>query len=485
MELRIALDLPEGFRPKAKYALRVLLAPYQIQPVWSDAETVAAQGGLYYGFSPLPFRSAEAPVLCLCSHPETWAYFEKREDLDPTAVFEWPDATGAHDAFPVLFGQPVVEQPSSPVRWVQADIVASAFFWLSDWQHHTRTHKDAHGRQPFAGSLQEHLHLHTRALVDEYGSLLADLLRQQGFAVEGRHATGDWWAVFSHDLDRIRKKSPGIAVRETFDFLLMNKRREALGRRLRRWGSAMGQWAFGDDAYEASILRLFREERERGIRGVYLFKSVLNRHVNDARDYLSYPFLDRILAEIRQNSAEMGYHSGYEAGSAPSQLRAEMGRLSNRAGAELRCHRSHYLRYDPTVTFPQIEELGMTVDSSVAWAEVSGFRAQTSRPYPIFDIGTNRPLKVLEVPLAVMDTQLFGYQKFGPDEAISQSDEVLHTAKRHGGVIVWNFHHHIHDPIDAPGWGRLVESAYERSADRAVTFSDLHKMYAPVYANME
>jgi hypothetical protein len=173
---------------------------------------------------------------------------------------------------------------------------------------------------------------------------------------------------------------------------------------------------------------------------------------------------------------EIGYHSGYEAGHNIDQLRAEYGRLSNRVGQTIAVHRSHYLRYKEGVTFPMLDELGIKVDSSVAWAEQTGFRAQTCRPYPLFDIASNRQLGVIEIPLSVMDTQPFGYMKLKPEDAVSDSASIVNTVKRHNGVMVWNFHHHIYDELDAPEWHRLLLAAYELSEDgQNVTFKSIYE----------
>src|SRR5690606_24261122 len=175
------------------------------------------------------------------------------------------------------------------------------------------------------------------------------------------------------------------------------------------------------------IYKLLREEKQRDIQGSYLLKSIVKRHKHDASDYLMNPFINSSISEIDYNRAEIGYHSGYEAGTNPIQLRAELSRLSNRVGRTIRVHRSHYLRYDPAVTFPVLEELGIKVDSSIAWAEQTGFRSQTCRPFPIYNVAENTSTSLIEVPLAVMDTQPFGYMKLAPDAAIKNSEDLVHT----------------------------------------------------------
>lgn len=476
MLLRVALGVPERFVPKALYAIRVLLAPFGLKAELFDIDDVFANGGIYYGSFPYPDLTGNGRVLAMESLPETWDYFERRDRYDPLQV-KFIEL-GSNHTVPVLFGSAGTIDTAGNVSKVYFDLVASAFFWLSDWQDVTRPERDSHDRQPYHGSLQQHLKLHCRAVVDEYGEILRSIVGE----IAQLKATATCRMVFSHDIDRIRKKTAGIAVRETLDYLLFNRRAEPIGQRMNRWVASMRQLASDQDAYEASISRLLDEHHDRGNNSCLLFKSVIERHLHDANDYLSQPFFESMLGRVKGESHEMGYHSGYEAGGNPDQLRAEYGRLCNRVGKSIKVHRSHYLRYKAGVTFVELEKLGVLIDSSVAWAEQTGFRAQTCHPYPLFDIASNRMLKVMEVPLSIMDTQPFGYMKLDADGAISNASDVMHTVRRHGGVMVWNFHHHIFDALDAPRWHELLIAAFDMSkSSQIVTFESIHESTQTMY----
>jgi hypothetical protein len=470
MVVRVALGVPDHFVPKAQYAISVLLAPYDVRILWSDVGDVSLYGGLYYGVLPYPDQLGDSLVICIESLQHTWEYFDSRNRYDPS------DSTQTeflgYTPIPVLFGSHHTDQSQSGVTYVYADIVASAFFWLADWQNTTRTERDSHGRQPFQGSMQQFLQLQSRAVVDEYSDLLASLL---SVATPMTRRVQGWRTIFSHDIDRIRKKTAGIVVRESLDYLVLNRRKASFKQRLGRWGKAMGQFVRGADAYEASIERIMSEHKRRNTRSCFLFKSILNRHHHDANDYLGQPYFDDLLASIRENQVEIGYHSGYEAGGNADQMRAEYGKLCNRVGQTIEVHRSHYLRYVEGVTFPLLEELGLKVDSTVAWAEQTGFRAQTCRPYPLFDNKSNRQLSVMEIPLSVMDTQPFGYMNLDAKAAIDNSQALVDTVIRHGGVMVWNFHHHIYDELDAPGWHQLLDAAYDMG--KSSQFTTFHSIY--------
>jgi hypothetical protein len=49
--------------------------------------------------------------------------------------------------------------------------------------------------------------------------------------------------------------------------------------------------------------------------------------------------------------------------------------------------------------------------------------------------------------------------------------------------MVWNFHHHIFDEMDAPGWHHLLEAAYTMAKEGTVaTFRSIHDDNTTAYA---
>jgi hypothetical protein len=458
MKLRIALGVPNHFAPKARYAIRVLLAPYKIDIEWCELADLSEYGGCYYGPMPIPDNKSEKPIFCINSESKTWEYFESKESYANPSHFLIRDYSGT--ALPVLFGKEGITSSVANQQCLEADLIASAFYWLSDWQENTRSDRDTHDRLLFKASLQEKMDIGYRAVVDEYGEYL---IRFLGLDPEQVRRNKQVRSVFTHDIDRIQKKTAGILVRESLDYLILNRLKKPLSERISRWVQALRQYRGSTDAYQASINRLLEYASKHQLPSTFFLKSILERHLHDGNDYLSTDYFSQIRTALQKQPYEVGYHSGYLAGFKPALLTKEWEQLNQAVGMSVKIHRSHYLRYKPSVTFPALADLHFQVDSSIAWADHIGFRAQTSQPYPIFDCASNRELPILEIPLSVMDTQYFGYMKLSIDQAIEHIARLLDTIDRHKGVIVWNFHHHIYDPLDAPGWSKVLEFAHERS----------------------
>ncbi len=132
--------------------------------------------------------------------------------------------------------------------------------------------------------------------------------------------------------------------------------------------------------------------------------------------------------------------------------------------------RYHYLRCLYHETLPLLERAGFAYDTSLAFAEHEGFRCGTAFPFHPYDLRTDEPLALLELPLAVMDTTLLApkYRALAPEQAAAAARAVLERVKRsRGGVSILWHHNHFH-PYVGRGYGEaywsLVDWARERGA---------------------
>ena len=148
--LPCCVEAPASYRPRAQYALRMLLLPLGIDPEWVDRDDLA-DGGLYYGPEPDDLPDT---VLKLRLAADVVTYFETPTPYR-TSWMRWRRWHG--ERWPVLFTDPETDQD---------DLVASTFFWLSGWQEYIIAERDRHGRFPHHASLQARFNTTTRPAVD-------------------------------------------------------------------------------------------------------------------------------------------------------------------------------------------------------------------------------------------------------------------------------------------------------------------------------
>jgi hypothetical protein len=175
----------------------------------------------------------------------------------------------------------------------------------------------------------------------------------------------------------------------------------------------------------------------------------------------------RLVETIREHGGEVGLHGSYLASRDPGLLADEVGALAN-LGAEVRGQRYHYLRVDPHANLAPLPGLGLRYDTTMGFPDAAGFRAGVAQPYRPWDVEADRPLELVEVPLAVMDVTLGEKRYLGLSarEAESRVLALLDWAAEHGGGFSVLWHTDRFDRGTGRGWDRLyfrlLDAVHER-----------------------
>jgi len=165
----------------------------------------------------------------------------------------------------------------------------------------------------------------------------------------------------------------------------------------------------------------------------------------DGRYRLSDPWIGRLLQRIAGRGHEVGFHGSYDVFEDPHLVAREFQEL--RATAEtlgiaqsVWGGRQHFLRWSNPWTWRAWSDAGLQYDSSLSYAELPGFRAGTSRAYPVFDLERRRMLPLYERPLTFMDASATRYLHLNPDETLELASRLARTSKATGGTFVLLWH---------------------------------------------
>src|SRR5262249_50645057 len=103
-------------------------------------------------------------------------------------------------------------------------------------------------------------------------------------------------------------------------------------------------------------------------------------------------------------------------------------------------------------TWVDWEACGLSYDSSVGFAERFGFRAGTGFPYRPWSFRENRELRLVEVPLILMDCTPVKYMGLRRREALDRIEALIRRMRRTGGIFTMLWHNTpLMDP-DYEGW---------------------------------
>ncbi len=348
------------------------------------------------------------------------------------------------------------------------DIVASAFYHLSRWEERSGSTTDRHGRFPASAALGGADGAAVDSLAVRFRAALGLDQHRRQFTVALTHDVDSPWRWYG------RRAYLGAAARA---------KRAAIGRRVGDLGTELAglleapvhrlrksdpNWAFE---------RIAEIERGHGGRSTYF---VMTGHSTPADGPAPEAYNRRRAAIVTQISAqgdEIGLHPSYATSDQPSLLADEKARLEALTGEPTAGVRFHYLRHRTHETLPLVAELGFRYDTSQGFAETPGLRAGFSLPFHPYDLALDRPLDLVELPLAIMDASLAEPRYLGldADAGLQRSVRVLeHVAEARGTVaILW--HVDRFDRVYARGWDlaydRLLQWVVDRGG-RIVTAAD-------------
>ena len=177
------------------------------------------------------------------------------------------------------------------------------------------------------------------------------------------------------------------------------------------------------------------------------------------------------------SGAEIGLHASYAAAFDPGLIAEEKAELE-RLGATLHGQRYHYLRVDPHANLAPLADLGLRYDSSLGFGGAPGFRAGIAHPFRPWDFEHDRPLDLVEIPLAAMDVTLAEprYLGLSVKEAERRLLTLLDWAAEHGGGFSILWHTDRFDPATAGGWDRLYARLIDAIYDRGGVCMPAHEL---------
>ena len=140
------------------------------------------------------------------------------------------------------------------------------------------------------------------------------------------------------------------------------------------------------DRYFQGIQALARVSDEHGLNNdAFYFMAADHSPYDSGYDPASPPVRRRI-EDLMEQGFELGLHPSYGAFDDPLRLAEEKARMDAVLGTTVYGGRQHYLRFRVPDTWRQWEQVGLTYDATMAYAEYAGFRCGTCFPFrPLWD----------------------------------------------------------------------------------------------------
>ncbi|AHE67637.1 polysaccharide deacetylase family protein [Legionella oakridgensis] len=323
------------------------------------------------------------------------------------------------------------------------DVFGSSFFLLTGYEEFVKKERDIHGRFPFEAShAYQNQYVH-RPLVNEYLEILwacmkhlwPDLERKQhryqlrlthDVDIPFRYAFASWKNCTKEMAKLTLNKQYMQALQQPYNFYMVKVRKKALS----------------DPFNTFSFLMDIAEKQ--GISATFYFMVEHTNRMN--ADYsLTHPFLIELLKTIHHRGHQIGLHGSYYSYQSEKIVHQEIEWLKKTCDSygitqNYWGNRQHYLRWDPQSTASILHQASINHDSTVGYAEQTGFRAGTCFDYYLYDLATGKQLAVIERPLVVMEASLLGYMNLNHEDAYKEIKKLQQVCKFYHGnfTLLWH-----------------------------------------------
>lgn len=167
--------------------------------------------------------------------------------------------------------------------------------------------------------------------------------------------------------------------------------------------------------------------------------------------------LQQLIRRIQKKS-EIGIHPGVASHKRYNTILREKSRLETISAKNIKHSRQHYLLLRFRTTYRLLKATGIEHDYTLSYAQTTGFRAGTARPFYWFDLKKNQEANFIVHPFPAMDTTLKKYMGLSPNAAKQELEELVNRIRIVGGDFISLWHNEtLTDIGEWRGWREVFE----------------------------
>ena len=370
-------------------------------------------------------------------------YFSKREDLDLTNIIwkEWNNTS-----IPFLFDSKDddIFQYDNDQIIINFDIIASSFYFLSNWQEFTNKDRDNIGRFLYSESIQNKLNIIEIPVVNYYFDILKNAIEKAynvSLKVElwNKH---EFATFVSHDIDNCQSAWLQGAKSELLNFKFISAAELIFSK------------IFKEDKW-FNFNEILELEKGLGINSTFFFLCRKGRNFGyyNADYNIKNKKFKKVFANIIENGSEIGIHGSFGTHDNLNNFKTDLIKLPSNING----NRFHFLKFDIEKTPQILNDCNIKYDSSLAFAEHFGFRNSFCYPFYLYDIINDKPTHILEIPLILMDGTLQNkrYLKVSKDDVLLRVNGIINEVKKFNGVFSILWHNTHFSEYKYKGWKKI------------------------------
>jgi len=336
------------------------------------------------------------------------------------------------------------------------DLLKSSFYLLSGYQELQPGKLDSLGRFAYEESIQKHLGITARPLVNYYFSIIIEGISEfcsfHKLSFRERSAYRNFAFFPTHDVDSLDTYTlyeAGFRVKQALGLSATTESRARSFRLAFRYlFQSLNVFSRKNPNWDFDKLR--KAEDRYAYKSAFFFLPKDQLHV-DAYYSFSESRVKQLFKTLQEQGCELGIHGTVRSSTSLEALSAELKELEHFLGQPVRGIRQHRLMFDRSLTHGIHQQAGLLYDSSLAYADHEGFRNSYCLPFRPYDHEADRMMDTWEIPLTVMDVTLFHYRKLTFEQALDAVNDLLDEVNKFKGVFVLLWHNGQNDEFLLPG----------------------------------
>lgn len=399
-----------------------------------------------------------------------FSYFKNNVTGFPESIYH-KEYSGRE--IPFLFGDAAKEiiEITGNGLLIHADIIASAFYFLSGWQERNAETHDEFGRFRYADSIQLKLNITGLPVVNYYFLILKEAI-EKAFNVKIKTRKQEQFSCFiSHDIDdwnTLWKQEAFHALKELNPFGVAEYLLYKLtGRDIQK-----------------TFDKLTNIEEKHNVKSTFFFlaKHGLQLKNRNADYHINEERFRKAINMLSAEGNEIGVHGSFFTHDSSTSLSSDRQKIEAITKSNVSGNRFHFLCFDINKTLQVLEQSGFRYDSTLGFAEEIGFRNSYADPFYLFSYEKMAASSVIEFPHIIMDATFYftKYLNVGREAALKKIYAMIEEVSKVNGCLIFNWHNTSYMKYKRKGWDKVIDEvigACLAKGAKFYTFSDYFKKH--------
>lgn len=364
---------------------------------------------------------------------------------------------------PIMYGTKDINISANKIT-LGLDIIGSSFFMLSRYEEIVKKCRDNHNRFPATASLAYQEGFLFRPIVNEYLEILWGCI--QFLWPDLRRRKREFKMRISVDVDYVYD----CAAHDFFQQIkliggdLIKIRPKSALYRIKNYSKcARGIYAY--DPYYKNLFWMMDVNEDANNKLMFYFMAGHSDLEKDGCYTLDDSTVRDIMICIHNRGHNIGLHPSYNTYESIGQLSKEANNLrrvmfeEKIASNNQLNSRQHFLRWNPAFTPQIIKKAGISIDSTLTFADCAGFRCGVCYEYEFYDVIHRKRVGFIESPLVVMEATLFSkkYMGLNVESGVCKIEELKQKCRRYEGDFTLLWHNSmLQEPIHKEAYKKIV-----------------------------